>query len=614
MKQAIRSLLEKGFALQQQGDLAKAKSIYNEILSTEHDNQFALNLLAVIAIAEHQHEQAVKLLEKALTVNNRDPESYANLGLAYKALKQLEQAKQAFEASLQLNPNQTIVLNNLGNVQASLNQHKKAIYCFESALRLDNSYTDCMVNLCNSLKACGDIDKALQVVNYAKKLNPSRADLHTLEGELLNSLGHYESAVERFQQAIHFGDRIVAKLHISTALKQLNKTDLAKQMLEQVIAVEPHNEEAHNHLGVLLEQMGEFDLAAQHFRIAIKHNPTHASSYYQLSKLKNSRLESTEIEQIKQLLADQAQPDIFRCSLHLALACEYEKHKQYDAAIEHVIKGKGYKARQYPYQADKTKQHLQLAQSHFPVNKTAQQGGAMTPIFIVGMPRSGTTLTEQILSSHSKIVGAGELGFINDVAKEAVRLTNKPYPQCTALLSEKHWTQLRDMYLNLVQQRIGNVEYFVDKNPLNFNMVGFIQALFPASKIIYCQRDPMDNCMSIFKLPFDDNQTYAHELSALGDYYNSQQNLMTFWQGLYPDAILPLAYENVVDDLAKEARQLFSFLHIEFESEVLDFHKNTRTVLTPSAEQVRQPIYKSSVNSWQRYGDAVTPLLSALRQ
>ena len=152
----------------------------------------------------------------------------------------------------------------------------------------------------------------------------------------------------------------------------------------------------------------------------------------------------------------------------------------------------------------------------------------------------------------------------------------------------------------------------VDKNPLNYNFVGFIAAIFPEAKFVYCKRDAMDNCTSIFKLPFDNNQSYSHDLSALGHYYCAHQQLMDYWFTLFLSKIFIVEYEQAVADLAQQAKKLLAFIEVKFEDNVLNFYKNKRIVMTPSAEQVRQPIYETSINAWQRYGVSLAPLQQSL--
>ena len=386
-------------------------------------------------------------------------------------------------------------------------------------------------------------------------------------------------------------------------------------MLNEVISVEADNAEALNHMGVLQEQIGNMEKAAAYFRRAIASVPTHASSWYQLSKLKEQRLSDQEIAEIRAMIDAPGLLDIFRSSLLLALACEFEKRKEYDTSIEYFAAAQHLRALRHPYDQAAVVSHVKAMKECFPLAGIAvasDREEVPTPVFIVGMPRSGTTLTEQIITSHSDVAGAGEVGFINDLVKDATQLTGERFPGAIARLTAVQAQELRSSYFRRIVKRCGAAPLVVDKNPLNYNLIGVIATLFPDARIIYCKREAMDNCVSIFRLPFDTNQGYAHSLSALGHYYRQHEELMDFWLGTYKQQILQVDYEETVAGLETQARRMLDFLGVGFEPGVLRFHANQRLVLTPSAEQVRQPIYKSSVGAWRRYGAALQPLAEAL--
>jgi tetratricopeptide (TPR) repeat protein len=614
VEQRLITLLEQGFHWQQQGEITKARHFYLKVLAADGDNIFALNLMGVVSIKSGEILDAINYLQKALLLEKNDAETYSNLGLAYIEVKRLADAQKMFEQSLKINPQQAVVLNNLGNVFASLNEHNKALSCFDAAMKLDNGYIACINNMLVSLKALHLYDKALDLVNYALKHEPRNSVTINYQGEIYKQRIDYEKARACFECAIKIDNSIVAKINLASVLKLMGQEQQAKVLLQEVLQIEPNNAEAANHLGVLFEQLGDFEQAANYFRLALTHSPAHASAYFQLSKLKNQHLTDDEVDSIKRLIDDELTLDIFKSSLFLALAWHYDKQKCYEKSMSCFIQGKAIKAKTFPYDDKAPAEYLALCKSLFPVKpvEIPQTQDDPLPIFVIGMPRSGTTLTEQILASHSKIYGAGELGYINELIAQAERLTEAKYPRCLPSLTTQQIIYLRQYYLNKMKTRCGDAQYFVDKNPLNYHSIGFIVLIFPEAKFIYCQRNAMDNCVSIFKLPFDDNQSYSHELSALGDYYLQHTKLMALWQACYPDHIICNEYEQTVADIEQQARKLLDFIGLPFEQAVLSFYENKRIVLTPSAQQVRQPIYNASINSWQRYGDALAPLFQLL--
>ncbi|MDH3349971.1 MAG: tetratricopeptide repeat protein [Gammaproteobacteria bacterium] len=615
MRPDLIKILERGYAFQQQGQLEAAEKAYLQALDLDLSNEFALNLMGVICIKRSQNEKAVEYLQQALSVNSADTETHNNLGLAYKGLKKFAEARQEFEHSLALNAAQPVTLNNLGNVLAAVDRHDEAIRYFESALAINPDYVDCLNNLSVSLKEVGRLDQALNVIDHAIRISNSSSLSHNNKGEILLRAARYELARMSFEHAIETDGNIVAKVNLSTALKQLGEEQAAEQVLQEVLRIEPDNAEAQNHLGVLYEQMGDTALAAKHFRLALEHAPNHASSYFQLSKLKDQRLTQSEIEKIHSLLQQPELLGIFRSSLFFALAWEFEKRKDYKTSIEYFIKAQEIKAARHPYDGAATLEYLRVSRCIFPVERktpTLEPDGQPIPVFVIGMPRSGTTLTEQIISSHSEITGAGELGFINDIVKQASDMTRQPFPDAIEALTSEQARKLRNAYLSRLVERFGHSRFVVDKNPLNYNFVGAIATIFPEARILFCKRDPMDNCVSIFRLPFDDTQGYSHGLASLGHHYRQHEKLMEHWLDCYADQILTVEYEQTVENLESQARRMLDFIGVEFEEQVLRFFDNERIVMTPSAEQVRLPIYRSSIGAWKRYGQALDPLAVAL--
>ena len=614
MNQHVVNQLQKGFQLLQNERLLDAQQVFEDILNVDPLNEHALNLLGVVFIQLQQAQQAILILDKALTVNCQDPQTYNNLGLAYKELNQFQKAQSAFDSSLKLNPQQPQTFNNLGNVLAAQDQHKQAAISFDAALKLDPNYPECLSNFAQSLKELGNLEIAFKAIDHAHHLEPKNSYYLNVKGEIYLAKIDYENAQKTFDKAIFVDNYTPARINLSTALKQLGNYEQAKICLQSVIKDEPNNSEAHNHLGVLQEQLGEFDLAATSFRVALKHTPNHASSFYQLAKLKNQTLKAQEVTKITELLANSLTPSVFKSSLFFALAVYYDKSTQYALAIKNYAYAQQIKSQKCPYNSKLTEQYRTAMEDVMPASPAQVCMQHVHLIFIIGMPRSGTSLAEQILASHSQIFGAGELGFINDLVKMAEQITNTPYPYCLTKLSQSQLTELGRQYKQRMLETFGEQSYFTDKNPLNYNFVGFIKAILPDAKFVYCLRDAIDNCLSIFKLPFDDSQGYAHDLDALGHYYREHQRLMAFWVGLYSEDIITLEYESVVGNQPKETARLLDFLGLGYEQATEHFYQTQRIVMTPSAEQVRQPIYKTSINSWQKYGDALKPLQQALNK
>jgi FimV-like protein len=609
------ALLKKGYNYQRQGNLTAAEKNYLRVLKYDRRNAVALNLMGVVCILKSNHADGVRYLQKALIVNPNDAETHLNLGLAHMAMRQVSRAQQEFERSLKIKPDQPVAWYNLGNAMASSGSHDQAIACFEKALALNPNYVDCLNNLSVSLKESGRLEHALQVINIAIGIDGARSTLYDNKGMIFLRDARYEEAREAFEQAIGLGGNIVSKLNLATALKQMGDELEAAEILNSVLEEDEKNTEAHSQLGILLVQMGNTSQAAQHFRRALELNPNHAGSFYELSKLTNERLTESDVATIQALLKDAQQPDNSRASLYFALAFEFEKREKFEMSFDYLLKGQRIKATHRPYDVSERVNYLDVTQQVFPVKQKKidfSGSGFPVPIFVVGMPRSGTTLIEQIISSHSAITGAGEVGFINALVEKSWQMTQEKFPQSMAYIDTDQVLELRETYLQKMVDRFGQKQFIVDKNPLNFNFIGLIGTIFPEARIIYCKRNPLDNCVSIFRLPFSQEHSYAHDLAALGHYYHQHVKLMDFWKSCYADQILTVPYENVVEDFEQQARKMLEFIGVEFEDQVLSYFDNKRIVLTPSAEQVRLPIYGHRVQYWKRYEKHLGPLISSL--
>jgi tetratricopeptide (TPR) repeat protein len=613
VKPELLQLLETGFAAQQGGDLALAERNYRQILANEPGNEFALNLLGVVLIRSQRPAEAVDALERALEVSESDCETHANLGLAYVGMDNYADAIRAFRRSLELRPAQPQVLNNLGNALAAVDKHQEAIACFKAALAFDGRFADCLNNLARSCLETLSIDEALQNVSQALQLEPGRADYLNTRGEVLLREARVQEARTCFEEAIAADKNTKALLNLSTALKQLAEYGDAELALCNVLEREPNNAEAHHHLGVLREQLGDSTAAAACYRQALACNPKHTIAYYQLAKLHSVTLSERELQQIHSLLNDDSLLMVLRAPLYFALGCASEKAANYSASIDYFAQAQAIKAARNPYDPAVVGAYFERCQSmDWPSSPAAPLPGDPVPVFVIGMPRSGTTLTEQILTSHSAIEGAGEVGYINELARLASNKTKTPFPECTTGLGPELVRELREFYFAKMRERCGSSDFVVDKNPLNYNFAGFICSVFPDAKLLYCLRDPIDTCVSIFRLPFDDNQGYSHDLASLGHYYRAHERIMALWRRHYPQQILTVRYADTVNDLAAQARRILDFLDLTFEEAVLSYYENERAVLTPSTEQVRRPIYRSSSNYEQRYKSAISPLTKAL--
>ena len=610
--------LQQGYRLQTEGQTAAAERIYREILAAEPGNEHALNLLGVVCINSRRHAEAHALMERAVQVSPGDPDTQSNYALALKDVGQHERAAEAFQQSLRLRPAHPVTLNNYGNVLGTLHRTGEAVTVFRAALQLAPDYAECLSNLAAALMTQRHYANALQAADRALALRPDFAEAHNNRGEILARLYRYEDAVSSYRKAVALTpDYDAAWINMTAALKETGELAEARRILEEIVARDAGNPVALNNLGTLLEQLGDAAGAAPCFRQALTLSPAYANAYYQLAHLDAKLITAADLERIHGQLDDPKTADVDRSPLAFALACVAEECGNVDEHFRYLSMGKKIKRELAHYdRARVTAYHESLKRTFAtaPVDATASSGLSPTPppVFVLGMPRSGTSLTEQILASHPAVLGAGELSFMEDTVSEVRRLTGRQFPEGFSALDAGARRSLGQFYIARLLGRAGRAQYIVDKTPMNFQYLGFIASILPDATFIHCTRNPLDNCWSIFKLPFEDLHTYAHDLQSLGDYYRQYAGLMAHWSTLYGNRMLEVRYEDTVSDIESQSRRILDFLKLEFDPAVLQFHQTRRLVKTPSASQVRRPIYQASIAAWRPYERYLGALLKAL--
>ena len=610
-------MLETGYREHQAGRLEKAEQIYLAVLKKERDNIHALNLLGMLCVNAFRPDEAVFFIAKALKLQANNPESHANMALAYKDQGKPEQAVKHFRESIRLDPYNPVVHNNLGNVLREMSRPDEAIKAYERALKLDGDFAPCWSNFAAALNEADKRKAAHRAVERALRLEPALAQAHNNKGDILLAEARYAEALESYRTATALNPKYAAALiNMARTQRDMDDPEAAVQTLQKALEIEPNNPEAHHAKGVLQEQLGNPDAAAAAFQDAIRVAPAMAIAHYYLAQIRGRKTSDEELAAMEKTWHEVNLLPNDRMFMAFGLARAYEQRKQYDKAFEYLEMGNRVKAEMQPYDdADTGKFVDSLADCAEAVAaRLGLEAGCPDPrpVFILGMPRSGTSLTEQILASHSEVAGAGELSYAYDMAHRIRDLTKQAFPDNMKLLSAEQLLELGEYYLSRHMPDNLAHRYVVDKTPLNFQYIGLLGLALPGAKFIHCHRDPVQNCFSIHKMPFDKKQAYAHSQEALGLYYNRYWKLMQRWKSLFPGRILDVRYEDTVADIENQGRRVLDFLDLPFEEGVLDFYKTKRLVKTPSASQVRQPIYGDAVQAWRKYEKHLTPLIEAL--
>ena len=490
--------------------------------------------------------------------------------------------------------------------------------CLNNALSLVPEHPEVLHLLGLAAKQQGAHLKAVGLIERALDRIPHHPIFHNNLGNILLDAGESKAAIDHYRQAIKFEPTYVdAHFNQGVALERQGLAQEAVASYRQTLTLNPEYVEARHNLGVALESLGHVEDALAEYRRALATSPDYARAYYRIASAAPGKLEEAERQAMEVLLSKLDSAGDAAIHLHFGLGAAYAEAGRSDDAYTHWESGNRKKRTTFNYDvADSTQFHQRIADQFTPEFFDTRVGDGHdddTPIFIIGMPRSGTTLVEQILASHSQVSGAGELTVLRDIIR---RMANDPdagaYPEFVRTLGENHLRSAALEYLSELRTRAPSASRVVDKMPGNFLYAGMIKLMLPNARIIHCVRDAAATCFSCYTQLFNSPQRFTYDLAELGTYYSSYRRLMAHWHRVLPGQIFDLHYEDLVEDQEALTRRLLEFCGLEWDESCLMFHETQRPVRTASATQVRQPIYRSAVTGWRNYEERLAPLLEAL--
>ena len=430
--------------------------------------------------------------------------------------------------------------------------------------------------------------------------------------------GNFPPAKKIYQEVLEAEPENPDAIHLLGLIYgEEDDNDLAVSMIEKAISLSPNAAPFHHNIAGIYRRMGRLDDAEREFRRAIELKADYGEAYQGLAEMVKFKPGDPLLAKIETQLANPALPEGMPAFFNFAAGKINDDLGNYARAFRHYqagnkATGKTFNTAEFRQQTKDTLYHY--SREHV----AATQGlgsGSDVPIFIVGMPRSGTSLAEQILASHSGVWGAGELNDMKFVARAAMNLSSikGPYPVCVPGLPDRAYQQLGDMYVSsITNESSAGHQRIVDKHPLNFQFVGLILDMLPNARVIHTTRHPLDTCLSCFFQNFTKGQHYSFDLTALAEFYVDYRRMMSHLDMVYPGRILEVNYETLLGDLEDETRRMLDFCGLEFEDACLAFHETDRVVKTASFYQVRQPLYQSSRGRWQYYREELAPVAEIL--
>jgi Flp pilus assembly protein TadD len=656
-------LVGKGAEAHNAGLFDRAEKYYKSALKFQRDNPDALHLLGLISHQKGRNGYAAKLIARAISLKPVEPayntnmaivlnalgrwseaenasivaikteprhaEAYNSLGRALAAQNKYAEAEEAYHKAIEFAPKNAAAENNLGYLYMQLERHDLAEEAFRRSIKIDGTFLLAYSNLATTYMAMNWFDRAEEVCRAALNISPEFIPaLHSL-GVVLTRTKNFEGAEQIFLQIIGLDSmHSQAILKLASLYSTLNRFKEAEELFKKAISLGTNNSHAYINLGICYSEYGLMDKALKCLYKATKCDPANIEAYYALTTSANGRLDATVINSLESNLISSAvgltKDEIIKYNFTLAI--QYERMGNLTRAFNFYLAGNHcrsdlFLAAGIAFDPELHYKKFDNYKLIFDDNFFAERKGwcaasttGPAPVFIIGMPRSGTTLVEQIIAAHPMAVGAGELGeiegFIDGFINEAGGQENF-FSNISDLSIEQISVWAENFSAKIDRLGIG-VTHVVDKTPFNYNHLWLIQLMYPEAKIIHCRRDARDVGLSCFQQNFVQHYPWTCDLAHIGHYTNAYVGLMSHWDKTLNLSILDVDYEYLVARPEVGSRAIIDFLELDWHESILDFHDSQNLVKTASKWQVRQPVYQHSSGRWQKYEKQLTPLVDII--
>ena len=615
-----------------------------EILKIQSDHKNSLNLLADIFIKLNKPTESLKFINRVLKI---DASNKNTLEKKYKLLLYIGEESAAFDTLLLLNTSHPSIntARELSNYYLKHDDEDKSDEVIQTFFESDKSYSELYKGI-RHVKA-GRFKLAEESYKKVLKKDNNNIDALRLLGLLAFKNKNYSIAENLFIRAIKIDQHFhLLWDNLAKVYRIQNKLEKSKKAFKNLIKLDPYNLEALVALGTIYVKLANYDEGIKTYQkvLSLKNNnprvylsmghalktvgrrkecedayhkaitlyPLCGEGYWSLANLKTYKFSEAQILQMENSLDDKIQEQE-KIQMLFALGKAYESKGDYKKSFTFYEKGNWMQRKIVEYNAQENANNIDSIIDFFQKNKSEIDFNsgyeAQDPIFILGLPRAGSTLLEQILSSHSCIEGTQELHNIMTIGRRIKSLNNSEnYLNNLLELDTKSIKMYGKMFIDETMWARNEKELFIDKMPNNFPHIGLIKMILPNAKIIDARRNPMDGCFSCFKQYFAKGQHFTYDLDDIARYYKDYLRLMDFWNKFFPDSIHTVLYEDVINNSEEEVRKMLNYLQLPFEESCMDFYKSSRPVKTASSEQVRQPIYKSALNYWKNFENDLSVL------
>ena len=634
------------------GEFGHAESLCRALLQKYPSDVNVLGLRGAVLIKLNRLDDAEQSLRQTIRLAPTFAKPHEDLGVVLLGLKRPAEAADVLRNAVRLDPALELAWFNLGRALAMLGFGKEADEAFEKSFSL-NPVRKKLAHAAEHHKE-GRLEEAERLYREVVRDHPDNVDALRMLGRIAQSVGRHVDAERLFRRAVRLAPDFAGALtDLGRVLKEQNQFEEAIECFGKVIELEPDNPQAHFQLagalapaahtyraiesyrkalalqpkfpgarlglGHVLKTVGEQKEAVAAYRECIRLRPDSGESYWSLANLKTYRLTDDDIAAMEKSLEKADLTNQSRVNFLYALAKAHEDRGDFGGAWEYYRQGNETQRMLEKYDPVQTEvMHdaiIEVFSTDFLEEKSAEGNPDPSPIFIIGLPRSGSTLIEQILASHSMVEGTSELPYVGRVATSLNRnrADGINYPEAVRELEAVHLQALGQQYLDLAaMHRTEGKPRFIDKMPNNFPAVGFLHLILPNAKIVDARRHPLDACLSCYRQLFAKGQTFTYDLLDIGDYFLEYERMMDHWHAVLPGKVVTMQYEEMVGNFESEVRRLLEHCELPFEDACLRFYETERPVRTASSEQVRQPIHAKSIGFWKNYEDRLGELKEVL--
>ena len=633
-------------------DVRRAGECARAILESQPDSDSAQLILASALRRQGKPAEALDIVERLVAGNADVPAVLYEHALCLGATGDGVDAIRVLEQVVALDPGHAAAWRSLGDQRNAAGDEDGSRAAYDRHLQASTSHPE-LIEAVAALQQ-GKIPVAERLTRTVLKKDPLDVNAIRMLAGIGLQVGQFDDAINLLERCLELSPGFqLARQNYVMALSRRQRLDEALVQIDQLLAAEPNNPNyrlqkgailvqkgehaaalelyegflenyprqagAHLNYGHTLKTVGRVDESIAAYRKSIDLRPATGEAYWSLANLKTFRFDDADIAAMKSALDDNGDPDD-QSHLLFALGKALEDRKEFDESFDYYLRGNTLRGQRHRHDARvnvfNTARQIKTLTDEFFASREGWGCPDPDPIFIVGLPRAGSTLLEQILASHSRVEGTTELPDIIAISRKLGKRSRKNpagfYPEVLNELDEQQARELGESYLSSTRVQRHGLPFFIDKMPNNFQHIGLIHLILPNARIIDARRHPMAGCFSCFKQLFARGQTFTYSLADLGHYYRDYVKLMDHWDEVLPGRVHRVQYENMVADTENQVRQLLDYCGLEFEEQCLRFYETERAIRTPSSEQVRQPVYTQGLEQWRNFDAHLGPLKEAL--